>query len=88
MFGCDWEYLLAYVDDIMVLSHAPHAAIDSLSQHVTFKPGSVEEPKNYLGADVFKVTVMTEAQTSQQSKYGQCQHLSMSSVRFRRLSVS
>jgi hypothetical protein len=52
-----WEYLLAYVDDILVLSHAPHAVIESLSQHVTFKPGSVEEPKNYLGADVFKVTV-------------------------------
>jgi len=52
-----WEYLLVYVDDILVLSHAPHAVIESLSQHVTFKPGSVEEPKNYLGADVFKVTV-------------------------------
>jgi len=52
-----WEYLLAYVDDILVLSHAPQSVIDSLSQHVTFKPGSVEPPKNYLGADVFKITI-------------------------------
>jgi hypothetical protein len=31
--------------------------IDSLSQHVTFKAGSVEPPKSYLGADVFQITV-------------------------------
>jgi hypothetical protein len=52
-----WEYLLAYVDDILILSHAPHAIIDSLSQCVAFKPGSVEPPKSYLGADVFQVTI-------------------------------
>jgi hypothetical protein len=52
-----WEYLLAYVDDILVISHQPHSVIDSLSQHVTFKAGSVEPPKSYLGADVFQITV-------------------------------
>ena len=52
-----WEYLLAYVDDILIISHQPHAVIDALSQHVTFKPGSVEPPKSYLGADVFQITV-------------------------------
>jgi hypothetical protein len=52
-----WEYLIAYVDDILILSHAPHAVIDSLSQRVTFKAGSIEPPKSYLGADVFQVTV-------------------------------
>mmetsp|Transcript_686 Transcript_686/g.996 ORF Transcript_686/g.996 Transcript_686/m.996 type:complete len:261 (+) Transcript_686:1341-2123(+) len=52
------EYLLAYVDDILILSHAPHAVIDSLSQRVTFKAGSVEVPKkSYLGDDVFRVTI-------------------------------
>mmetsp|Transcript_8647 Transcript_8647/g.12593 ORF Transcript_8647/g.12593 Transcript_8647/m.12593 type:complete len:946 (-) Transcript_8647:1039-3876(-) len=52
-----WEYLLAYVDDILIISHQPHVVIDSLSQHVTFKAGSVEPPKSYLGADVFQITV-------------------------------
>ena len=52
-----WEYLLAYVDDILILSHAPHAVIDSLSQRVIFKAGSVEVPMSYLGADVFRVTI-------------------------------
>jgi hypothetical protein len=36
-----WEYLLAYVDDILIFSHQPHSVIDSLSQHVTFKAGSI-----------------------------------------------
>jgi hypothetical protein len=52
-----WEYLLAYVDDILVISHQPQVVMDSLAQHVTFKPGSVEPPRNYLGADVFRITV-------------------------------
>jgi hypothetical protein len=52
-----WEYLLAYVDDILIISHQPHTVIDALSQHVTFKPGSVEPPKSYLGADVSQITV-------------------------------
>jgi hypothetical protein len=52
-----WEYLLAYVDDILVISHQPKAVIDSLSRHVTFKPDSIGPPKNYLGTDVSQSTI-------------------------------
>jgi hypothetical protein len=52
-----WEYLLAYVDDILIISHHPQAIVNSLSQSMTFKQGSIGPPKNYLGADVFQVTV-------------------------------
>jgi len=52
-----WEYLLAYVDDILVISHQPKTVIDSLSKHVTFKPDSIGPPKNYLGTDVSQVTI-------------------------------
>lgn len=52
-----WEYLLAYVDDILIISHAPQAIIDLLSQRIKFKTGSIEPPKSYLGADVFQVTI-------------------------------
>jgi hypothetical protein len=52
-----WEYLLAYVDDILIISHDPQAIINSLSQRMTFKQGSIGPPKSYLGADVFQVTI-------------------------------
>jgi hypothetical protein len=52
-----WEYLLAYVDDVLVISQQPKIVIDSLSKHVTFKPDSIGPPKNYLGTDVSQVTI-------------------------------
>jgi hypothetical protein len=50
------EYVLCYVDDILVLSHQPNVTMDAISQRVTLKPGSVKPPESYLGADVFQVT--------------------------------
>jgi len=52
-----WEYILCYVDNILVISHNPQLIMDSISQFVTFKPGSIEPPKSYLGADVYCVTI-------------------------------
>ncbi len=52
-----WEYILCYVNDILVLSHQPNVIMDAISQRVTLKPGSVKPPENYLGADVLKVTI-------------------------------
>ena len=52
-----WEYILCYVDDILVISHDPQLIMDSISKFVTFKPGSIEPPKSYLGADVYRVTI-------------------------------
>jgi hypothetical protein len=49
-----WEYVLVYVDDVLVLSHDPHKVMDHLSQKYTLKEGSVGEPTSYLGAEVKK----------------------------------
>jgi Reverse transcriptase (RNA-dependent DNA polymerase) len=47
-----YEYLLVYVDDILVVSHDPQAVMDTLSKHYTLKAGSVKPPKEYLGSDI------------------------------------
>jgi hypothetical protein len=51
------EYLLAYFDDIVIMSHDPHTVIYLLPQCITFKPGSVKPAKSYLRADVFQITI-------------------------------
>ena len=47
-----YEYLLVYVDDILVVSHDPQAVMNDLSEHYTLKAGSVKPPKEYLGSDI------------------------------------
>lgn len=49
-----WEYVLCYVDDLLVLSHDPKSVMDFLAQKYTLKKGSVKEPDQYLGALVTK----------------------------------
>ena len=51
-----WEYVLCYVDDILAISHDPRSILDIIAQQVTLKPGSIEEPKSYLGATISKCT--------------------------------
>jgi hypothetical protein len=52
-----WEYILCYVDDILVISHEPMKTMDMISHHVTFKSGSIQVPTNYLGATISQVTI-------------------------------
>ena len=47
-----WEYCLCYVDDVLVISHAPQKFMDGLSKRYTLKRGSVKEPDLYLGAQI------------------------------------
>ena len=49
-----WEYCLCYVDDVLVVSHAPQAVMDLLSKNYTLKDGSVKAPDLYLGARISK----------------------------------
>ena len=49
-----WEYCLCYVDDVLVVSHAPQKVMDGLSKRYTLKEGSVKEPDLYLGARISK----------------------------------
>jgi len=46
------------VDDNVAISHAPHGILDVIAQKVTLKPGSIEEPKHYLGANISRCTVL------------------------------
>jgi hypothetical protein len=49
-----WEYVLCYVDDILVISHKPKEAMAYLQSRYTLKEGSVKEPEQYLGAKIKK----------------------------------
>jgi hypothetical protein len=52
-----WEYILCYVDDVLVIGHKPQVTLDSISQYITFKPGSIQAPTNYLGANISLCTI-------------------------------
>ena len=51
-----WEYVLIYVDDILVMSHQPRW-LWTISSKYTLKEGSVKEPEAYLGAEIRKWTI-------------------------------
>jgi len=53
-----WEYVLCYVDDILAISHDPQGILNVIAKKVTLKPGSIEEPKSYLGANISKCTIL------------------------------
>lgn len=53
-----WEYILFYVDDILVISHSLKDVLDIIAQHVTLKPDSVHPPISYLGADISRYTIL------------------------------
>jgi len=67
-----WEYVLCYVDDILVIGHQPQTTMNSISQYVNFKSGSIQSPSNYLGANISQCTVMMEIVPSPTSRYGAC----------------
>jgi hypothetical protein len=52
-----WEYILVYVDDLLVVSHDAQSVMDKLAEHYTLKPGSVRAPTEYLGSDVKPFTI-------------------------------
>ena len=47
-----YEYILIYVDDILVLSHQPKLTMNALGALYCLKEGSVGIPDHYLGATV------------------------------------
>jgi hypothetical protein len=53
-----WQYLLCYVDDILVLSHDPKEIMNKISGYVAFKDGSIQAPTSYLGATISKMTIL------------------------------
>ena len=50
-----YEYVLCYVDDILSISHLPYVAMDGIQDRFPLKDDKVEEPTNYLGAQLSKM---------------------------------
>jgi hypothetical protein len=49
-----YEYVLCYVDDLLVVSEHPKRIMESLEAKYVLKAGSVGKPTTYLGAKVSK----------------------------------
>jgi Reverse transcriptase (RNA-dependent DNA polymerase) len=51
-----YEYLLVYVDDVLIVSHSPKLNLEKIKESYELNPSSVGPPMRYLGADVERVT--------------------------------
>ena len=51
-----WEYILCYVDDVLILSHQPLHSIDAIKVVFKLKDDKAEKPEMYLGAQIEEVT--------------------------------
>ena len=47
-----WEYILCYVDDVLVISHKPMRTMDGIKSKFKLKGDKTEQPDYYLGADL------------------------------------
>jgi hypothetical protein len=50
------EYILVYVDDVLIISHSPMVHPERIQASYDLNPSSIGPPSRYLGADVRKVT--------------------------------
>ena len=50
-----YEYVLCYVDNILSISHCPDVTMDGIRDCFTLKDNKVEEPTDYLGAQLSKM---------------------------------
>ena len=51
-----YEYILVYVDDVLIISHSPQEHLETIKATYELNPNSIGPPKRYLGADVEKTT--------------------------------
>ena len=49
-----WEYVLCYVDNVLVISHDPKSVMQHLEAKYTLKESSVKEQDKYFGAQIRK----------------------------------
>jgi hypothetical protein len=47
-----YQYILVHTDDLLVIAEKPLEILNLLDQQYVVKPGSIGEPKQYLGAEV------------------------------------
>ena len=50
-----WEYVLCYVDDVLSMSDNPLRTMKQIQSKFKLKDDKIEEPTNYLGADLSKM---------------------------------
>ena len=50
-----YEYVLCYVDKILSISHCPDVTMDGIQSRFTLKYDKVEDPTDYLGAQLSKM---------------------------------
>ena len=50
-----YEYVIYYVDDILSISHCPDVTMDGIKARFTLKDYKVEEPTDYMGAQMSKM---------------------------------
>ena len=48
-----YELLLVYVDDILLVSHAPRSTLEAIGEICEIKDGKIDEPETHLGAQVY-----------------------------------
>ena len=51
-----YEYILVYVDDLLIISHSPNTHLERIQATYELNPSSIGPPSRYLGADVERVT--------------------------------
>ena len=51
-----YEYILVYVDDVLIVSHSPKQHLERIQATYELNPNSIGPPTRYLGADVERIT--------------------------------
>ena len=51
------QYVLVYVDNLLIVSHDPYIVMKHLQQRYTIKPDSIKLPDKYLGAEIQCYTI-------------------------------
>lgn len=51
-----YEYIMVYVDDVLIISHDPNVHLARIQADYELNPTSIGPPSRYLGADVKRVT--------------------------------
>ena len=78
-----YEYMLVYVDDILVASHDPKPVMEGIKLRFELKGDKYGEPTDFLGAQL-KKRIMTQNPDNLLSA-GQCLHKRMSMLLSRTL---
>ena len=55
-----WELVLCYVDDVLSISYDPMKTMRQIQAKFKLKDNKIEDPKNYLGAELSKMTNQEE----------------------------